>query len=137
MDLKVVQRDHKTNKIFFSLGNKIEFVDGIDELVQLFIINLYNTPGRDLLFPDEGGGILNLLGMNIDINDKISLTSTLKQIVEKTKNEIIQKQSNIDNPQTKLKSVRICSLKNGDAPDEIEIAFQIENEKGQISKFII
>lgn len=137
MDLKVIQIDSISKKVSFSLGDKFEYVEGIEELVQLFIISLYNTPGKSLLFPQDGGGILNLLNTNLDINDKVSLLSTLKNVVEKTKNEITQKQSIIENPELKLRNAKICSLENGDSPDEISITIQIENENGNMSRFII
>ncbi len=136
MDLKVIQRDPITQKISFSFGKNFEFIDGIEELIQIFIINLYSIPGKNIFFPNEGGGVLELLGSNVDLNDKTSLISAIKQMIEKTKNEIMERQENIENKELKLKNVTLYHIDNGFSSDEIEITIQIENEKGQMTKFI-
>lgn len=136
MDLKVVHRDPKTNRISFSIGDNLEFIDGIEELIQIFIINIFSIPGRNIFFPNEGSGILELLGSNVDINDKTSLISCIKQMIEKTKNEIIDRQEFIENKEIKLKNVSLYHVDSGFSSDEIEITIQIENEKGQITKFM-
>jgi hypothetical protein len=131
VDIQIIQIDPKTNVVRFEISNKI--VTGVTKLAQLFLIDLLDSPGFDVLFPEDGGGIPTLIGSNIDINDSREIFAEITRRIRKTENEIKQQQIGLNAPDDeRLRDARIISIRQqpGD-PLSIAVAIRITNEAGR------
>jgi hypothetical protein len=75
-----------------SIGTTSRKLEGIERLVQAWMMVFLTTPGTDAFDPQSGGGGRMIVGRTTDAKGK-GVIADLAQAVEKTKNELIQKQS--------------------------------------------
>ena len=120
-DIKVVHRDEVTGEISIKIGNPPKTVTGVNKLVQIFVLTLLNVAGRDVLSPEEGGGLPLLIGQNFDPHDLTSITSDIVEAIDKTKTEVLEHQTGLlnEHPTEKLRDVDIISIDRGENIDEI------------------
>lgn len=136
MDISLIYVDPNTRVVTLQLGTKT--VKGLTKLVQIVVLSLLNTPGRDILDPMMGGGIPEMIGMNIDVSDLTEVASEFTRRVRKTEKEILNGQIGLDiSPSEKLREIKIVDLGAGAAFDEIKATLQIINELGQQSDVVV
>jgi hypothetical protein len=136
MDISLLQVDPNTNQISLKLGHQT--VKGMSKLVQIVVLSLLNTPGKDVLDPASGGGIPEMVGMNYDPSDLSDILAELTRLVRKTEMEIMANQIglNID-PEERLKSISIVSVGPGRGIDEVAARIRVINELGQQSDVVL
>ena len=136
MDIQVIDVDPVTRKVFFTL--KAKKVTGIYKLIQIVILCLMNTPGRDILDPSKGAGLPTLVGSNIDPNDSTELYGDIAQKINKAEAEIIASQVGINDPSSeKLAELQILDINSGVKADEIFIRLRIINQEGRASDVVV
>jgi len=131
MDIEIIQIDPQTNEVRFEISNRP--VTGVRKLSQLFILSLLDSPGRDVLFPEDGGGIPTLVGSNIDINDSREIVAEITRRIRKTENEIKEQQIGLNAPDDeRLRDARILNIRQQpNDPLSIAVAIRITNEAGR------
>ena len=136
MDIALLQVDPNTNQISLKLGHQT--VKGMSKLVQIVVLSLLNTPGKDILDPEMGAGILEMMGMNYNPSDLGDILAELTRRVRKTETEILANQIGIELvSEEKLKTLSIISLGPGGSIDEVAARIRVVNELGQQSDVVI
>ena len=83
----------RSSFLHFEVGSTISSLRGLEKLVQLFTKMLIQSPGSDRFHPDEGGGLLNLVGSNVGKNQGKTLSASLVSAVNRTRDQLMKKQS--------------------------------------------
>jgi hypothetical protein len=109
-----------------TIGIQAKKVSGIDLLLQIVVITLLSSPYTDFIDPSSGGGLLDMIGANIDPDDLSEAYSEVSRKVSATQDEIIKNQIGINvSPEEKLRKIEIVSIGSTQA-DEINIRLRIE-----------
>lgn len=136
MDISLLQVDPDTREVSFKLSHKS--IKGMSKLLQIVVLSLLNTPGKDVLDPGDGAGIPEMIGMNYDPSDLGDILAELTRRVRKSETEILASQVGlILAPEETLRSVSIMSVSPGAALDEVAVRIRIINELGQQSDVVI
>lgn len=136
MDISLIQIDEETKRVSLKMGSKP--VTGLTKLVQIVVLSLLNSPGRDILNPDKGAGIPDMIGMNIDPTDLSEVLNELTERIKKSEKEIIQDQIGLNAAASeKLRELRIISVSPGEDLGEVVARIRIINELGQQSDVVI
>lgn len=129
-DIQQIVIDPVTRKV--ALKTTAKMVKGIDELIQVVVLSLLNSPGRDPLDYERGGGLTELIGYNI--SDEAELFAEVAKRVTDTEKEVLERQAGTSTiPEAKLKRINLLGVSTGDSLDEIFVRLQIVNELGRIS----
>lgn len=130
MDVQVVQIDPTTHKVSF--GFSPVPVSGITKLAQIVVLSLMTVPGKDVLDPDLGGGIPELVGRNLDPDDTTEIFAAVAQCVKKTQREILISQiGSTAPPEERLRDIEIVSVTPGEQADEILVKLRVITEAGK------
>ena len=78
--------------IEFGLTRPMATVQGIDRLVQSWLLIFMTTPGSDLFVPKSGGGAKALIGKSTDRGHR-SVATDVALSINRTKNELMSAQS--------------------------------------------
>jgi len=136
MDLKMLVIDPRTNRMSIQLQSKM--VSGMDLLVQIVVLNLLTNPETDLLDPNDGGGLRELIGTNYDPDDLSELYTDISRRIAKTQSEIISRQIEVDTPtEERLRQIEIVSLTASQELGTVNLRLRIENEVGRTRDVVI
>jgi hypothetical protein len=136
MDISLTYVDPDTRQVSLKLGH--QSVKGMTKLIQIVVLSLLNTPGRDILDPSEGGGIPEMIGMNYDPSDLSDILAELTRRVKKTEMEILASQVGLVLvPEEKLRSLSLISVGPGQNLDEVAARMRVVNELGQQSDVVL
>lgn len=136
MDIQLVEVDQITRQIKFVL--KPRKLTGISKLLQIVVLSLLNTPDRDVLDPVKGGGLPEMVGMNINPKDSTEIFAEIARRIKKSEQEIIDDQIGInDPPQEKLRELQIIDIKEGEQIDEIFVKIRIINQANQAADILV
>lgn len=136
MDISLIKVDPNTNLVSFEMSSKP--VKGLQKLVQIVAISLMTVPGKDILNPELGAGIPELIGMNFDPTDYSDILGELTRRIKKTEKEVLAAQIGSTAPASeKLTELKIISVGPGTSLDEIYAKIRIINELGQQSDVVI
>ncbi len=130
-DIQQIYVDPITRKVIFKTVAKV--ITGIDELIQVVVLSIVNSPGKDPLDYERGGGLSELIGYNI--TDMAELYAEVARRVTISEREIIERQAgtNIE-AEAKLKNLNLLDVTEGDTIDEIFVKLEIINELGRTAK---
>ena len=130
MDISLLRRDPLTGEVTLGLQSRV--VIGVQKLLQLVILSLLNTPGKDIIEPERGGGLPDMIAGNFDASDLTEIVAELTQKIRKTEAEVISSQAGLTVPASeRLKEINIVSINQGDSVDQILITIRVTNELGQ------
>jgi hypothetical protein len=130
MDFSILHIDATSGRVSLRLSHKT--VKGLQKLVQMVILGLLNTPGKDILDPEEGGGIPELVGFGFDVSDLTEVVTEVTRRVRKVETEIINNQIGLEiDPTERLEEIQILRIGAGEALDEVDVRIRVENELGQ------
>jgi hypothetical protein len=136
MDIQLINIDPTTREITFKMQPKV--VSGILKLTQTVVLSLLNITGQDILDPELGGGIPELIGFNFGEGDLDEIRAEITRRVRKSETEVIEQQIGLDVPPSeRLEEIRIVGIDEGDAIDSILIRLRILNELGQQQDVVI
>lgn len=113
-------------------ASSVSKVDGIDRLVQSFIIIALSNPGSDLFEPGSGGGILGLVGRSTDANGK-GVAADLALAIEKTKSELLSLQGKDQRipPSERLLSATLVNVNFSPSSTVLSAIVELLNSLGQ------
>jgi len=135
-DIKVIHRDTTTGRLTFKVSSMP--VIGSDLLVQLVVLSLLNTPGKDILDLNNGGGIPEMIGLNIDATDSTEIVAEVTRRIKKTQVEIINAQSGLNvTSDEKLRDLQITGISQGETIDEVLVVIRVINEAGKITDIVV
>lgn len=136
MDISLLKIDESTRAVSLELSSKV--VTGLTKLVQVVVLSLLNSPGRDILDPDRGSGIPDMVGMNYDPLDLSEVVSDLTSRIRKSETEILADQVGLNAPASeKLREIKIISVGPGTSLDEVVARIRVINELGQQSDVVL
>lgn len=136
MDISLLEINPDTNVVKLKLSSKL--VEGLGKLVQMVVLSLLNTPGRDLLNPEMGGGIPEMVSMNYDATDYTEILAELAGKIKKTELEVLTDQiGSTAAPSEKLRSIDLISVGPGASASEIYAKIRIINELGQYKDVVM
>lgn len=135
-DIKVVHTDPLTGKVRIFLSSQL--VSGFEWLIQKVILNLLNEQGKAVLDPADGGGLISLIGMNMNIDDPSELYSEIQQRLNKVTFELSRQQIGLElSPDEKIRDIEIIDLRQGTNIDEILLSIRVINEAGRITDLVV
>jgi hypothetical protein len=136
MELLVIKVDPSTHRVALAIQNKK--AEGILALIQIVVLSLLNTPGRDALDPGAGGGLPAMIAGNVDPNDPQEIFAEVAQRVRKTQQEIVQNQIGLRaSAEEKLREIVILGMEQGVAIDEVLVRLRIVNQAGRLSDVVV
>lgn len=136
MDISLLKIDDNTRMVTLQVGSKA--VTGLTKLIQIVVLSLLNNPGRDILDPDRGAGIRDMIGMNFDPTDLSEILAELSQSIRKSEKEILADQVGLNVISSeKLREIKIISVSPGSSLDEVAARIRIINELGQQSDVVL
>lgn len=83
---------HRKSILHFEVGKSIRAITGLEKLVQAFCKLLLQTPGSDRFNPDEGGGLMRLVGRNVSKGDSKNLQAAVVGAVSRTREQLLARQ---------------------------------------------
>jgi len=130
MEIQLIDIDPNTRRVRLRLQPKI--LTGVLKLTQIVLLSLLNIPGRDILDPEDGGGLPELVGFNFDPDDITEVRGEIVRRIRKTEAEVLAKQVGLTiPPEERLREVQIRSITPGEAIDEVLVRVRVVNELGQ------
>ena len=136
MDISVLHIDPESNRVSLRVSHKT--LEGIAKLAQIVLLALLNIPGKDILDPEQGGGIPELIGYGFDTSDLSEIVTEVTRRVRKIETEIINNQIGLEVlPEERLREVEIINIGPGEALDEVDVRVRIINELGQQSDVVL
>lgn len=83
----------RSSLLHFEMAGTFRSFQGIERLVQHFCKLLLQSPGSDKFSPDEGGGLLKIVGRNVSRGDSKSLQAAVVTAVSRTRDQILSRQA--------------------------------------------
>jgi phage baseplate assembly protein W len=83
----------RSSLLYFEIGHSFQGLRGLERLVQLFCRILLQTPGSDRFYPNEGGGLLSLVGQSVSRGSASSLAAAVMHAVSQAKDQVVAKQA--------------------------------------------
>lgn len=81
------------SQVYFELTNNPQKLDGIQKLVQTFLLYLMRTPGTDAWNPGTGGGVQRLVGSYFSKNATGGITAAFTLAVSRVRSQVISIQA--------------------------------------------
>lgn len=128
--------DPSTRQVSFRIQPRI--VTGVLKLTQIVLLSLLNIPGQDVLDPELGGGIPELIGFNFGDGELQEIAAEVARRIRKTETEVRDQQIGLTVPASeRLKEVQIISIEEGGGIDAVIVRLRIVNELGQQQDVVI
>jgi phage baseplate assembly protein W len=83
----------RSSQLHFEMGKSFYSLAGIEKLVQIFCKILLQSPGSDSFNPTIGGGLLALVGMNVERDAERTLVAAALSAVSRAKDQVVSMQS--------------------------------------------
>lgn len=117
----------------FRISGSSSKVRGILRLVQRYTLMMLTKPGSDLLNPELGGGLTNLVGQVVGGSQSSNVQSAVQQIVSKTASDIkrIQSESNALTESETLASATLATVVFDPSTTTLAIRVQLTAANGQ------
>lgn len=136
IDVSLMQVDEITGRVTLKLSPK--GVKGLTKLTQTVVLSLLNNPGKDILDPEAGAGIPEMIGMNMDPEDLSEILSEVTRRVRKCESEVITNQIGLDlDSDERLQELRIISVAPGGNTGDVDVTLRIFNELGKHTDVVL
>lgn len=136
MDISLIRLNPDTREISLELQSRL--VTGVNKLLQLVILSLLNTAGKDIIDPERGAGLPDMVAGNYDPSDLTEIVADLTQRIKKTEAEVISSQTGLSvGASERLKEIAIVSITQGQSVDQILITIRVVNELGQSAEAVL
>lgn len=122
----------KDASLILELSKPFQIVEGLDRLIQSWMIVFLTTPGSDVFTPSSGGGARNIVGSNTDRTQK-SAAADLAVAIQRTESELIKLQAKSPSvpPEEKLLSASLDAVSFDDTTGTISARVQLKNMVNQ------
>ena len=136
MEILVIYIDPNTKQVTLKIQPRI--ASGVLKLTQIVLLSLLNVPGQDVLDPELGGGIPELIGFNFGEGEINEIAAEVTRRVRKTETEILDQQIGLTIPPSeRLREVQIVDIQPGSSIDTVFVRLRIVNELGQQQDVVI
>lgn len=82
----------RSSLLHFEVGSSLRSIKGLERLIQIFCKVLLQTPGTDRFRPNDGGGLLKLVGRNVSRGDSKNLQASVVGAVTRTRDQLLSRQ---------------------------------------------
>lgn len=135
-DIQVIKVNPTNRRVSLSLSHKK--AEGISALIQIVVLSLLNTPGKDVLNPGDGAGLPAMIGKNFDPNDVEEIQAEVIERVGKAKDEIIDYQIGLDiDQEERLRDIEVMGVEEGEQIDEVLVNLRVINAAGRINDIVV
>lgn len=87
-----VPSTNRKSILHFEVTSSLRGIKGLEKLIQAFCKLLLQTPGTDRFRPDDGGGLLKLIGRNVSKGDVKNLQAAVVGSVSRTRDQLLARQ---------------------------------------------
>lgn len=138
-EFQVIYTDPATRRVTIKPPMPPRIITGIDKLIQIVVLALFNDPGRNVFDPGQGSGLLALIGANMNPNDPTEVIALVTERIEKIKEEILENQNSIINedPTERLSDIQVLSVETGTQIDEVAVKLRLISEAGNSTTIVI
>lgn len=84
---------NRSSLLHFEVGKTVKGITGIEKLVQVYCKQLIQTPGTDRFRPDDGGGLLKLVGGNVSQGDVKNLQASVIGAISRARDQLLARQN--------------------------------------------
>lgn len=84
---------NRRSLLMFEITSSIRGFSGIEKLVQAYCKQLIQSPGTDRFRPDDGGGLLKLVGRNVSKGDTKNLQASVIGAIGRARDQLIARQN--------------------------------------------
>jgi hypothetical protein len=121
-----------SSALSFELIKPLKQVEGIERLVQSWMLVFFTTPGSDVFDTQSGGGVRAIIGKNTNTKGK-GVSADLALAIERTQNELIRLQSqNSRIPiSEKLLSATLSGMNYDDRTTTLSATVALKNMLGE------
>jgi phage baseplate assembly protein W len=84
---------NRRSLLMFEITSSIRGLSGIEKLVQAYCKQLVQSPGTDRFRPDDGGGLLKLVGRNVSKGDTKNLQASVIGAISRARDQLIARQN--------------------------------------------
>jgi phage baseplate assembly protein W len=84
---------NRRSLLHFEIGDSVKGISGLGKLVQAYCKQLIQTPGTDRFRPNEGGGLLKLVGRNVSKGDSKNLQASVIGAIGRARDQLIARQN--------------------------------------------
>ena len=134
VDLKIDRLSFVSGRlyqVFNEITNSPTTITGVQKLAQMVEKLLLTTPGTDLRNPDVGGGLLALIGTNVDPANTQSVFAQIQQGIGQVVTEIQKNQEGANIPlDEQLESLDLISV-DFENNDDLNVRILITSKAGR------
>lgn len=91
--IATVPATSRRSLLHFEVGKSVDGIKGIEKLVQAFCKILLQTPGSDRFRPNEGAGLMRLVGRNVSKGDSKNLQASVVGSVTRARDQLLARQA--------------------------------------------
>jgi len=138
MDYQVISKDRFTSEVTLTPPFPPKIVRGSAKLLQIIVLSLLNSPGRNVQYPDMGSGLPALIGQyNLTESSHNEVFAEITLAVDKVKKEIIanQKTLTLEDPSALLADLVALKIELGETIDNVKVRFRMITQNGKIEEF--
>lgn len=130
--------DNGSVVIELNIGQSPRKISGIQKLIQIWINKFLSSPGRNIFDLNGGGGVLSMIGNNINTTTTDSLKGLLAAAINKTNKEVFEDQL-VDEDSEDDELLASATLLGVEiiAEDEININIQIVSQAGTSQALVV
>lgn len=137
-DVQVVKQDPITGVYSFGMSRPPKFVEGVSKLVQIVVIELMTTPGRNVLDPSAGGNLQSLIGSNVTFDDEAEIFTEIQMMIRTAESNIKERQVNSNRPSNeRLSALYLLDVVPDEENASLEIIVKIVSEDQQDAEAIV
>lgn len=96
VDISLISVDPQTRIVSLKVGTFP--VTGITKLLQVVILSLLNISGKDVLNPEDGAGLPELIGWGLDDSNNTEILGEIVRRIHKTEVEVSNYQTGLNLP---------------------------------------
>lgn len=138
MDVRIVTRDPVTGILAVGIPRPPQYISGIDLLVQIVVIELLTSPGRDINDPESGGNLRSLIGANVAFDDEAEVFAEVRIMISATEQNIKRKQRNVQRPASeKLSRLDLIDIVPDEENSQLEVILRIVSLDQQDTQAIV
>lgn len=136
-DIQILKANPVTGVFEFDMGRSPKTVSGLDLLAQAVVLTILKNPGRDVLNPEEGSGIRNLIGQ-YSLSNTNEIKFLMIQRIGLVEKEIISKQAaGVGDPTEKLKKLTVVDVAVDEVASRVMVRIKILSEAGGSTNILV
>jgi hypothetical protein len=93
--LAVKPSPDRRSTLHFEVGRTLSSLKGLQRLIQFYCKILLQTPGSDRFHPDEGGGLLSLVGQPVGKKNSSIISAAVSMAINRARDQVITRQGKI------------------------------------------